>query len=112
MALAGLRWVLGVIVLLESVRFALSAPGHEFGKTGLPLWLPPLLGGSEAIAALLFLAPAATLVGGYALVFIFTIAIGIHFLHGQWDAGSLVIYGMAVIVCITRTTKAEAPHDR
>jgi hypothetical protein len=114
-AISGLRWVLGLVVLLESAHFALSpAAAHQFAKTNLPQWIRPALGGSEVIAALLFLVPAATLVGGYALLFIFAIAIGIHFLHGQFDVGGLVVYGMAVIVCLTHRKNGalEARHDR
>jgi hypothetical protein len=109
LAIPGLRWALGLVVLLESVRFALSAAaGHQFGKTGLPPWIPPALGGSEAVAALLFLAPAARVVGGYALLCIFAVAIGIHFLHGQFDVGGLVVYGMAVIVCMAHRDSGGA----
>jgi hypothetical protein len=104
-ALVGLRWVLGLVVLLESVHFALT-PVSQFAKSGLPLWLPLPLGGSEALAALLFLAPATRLAGGCALLGIFAIAMAIHFLHRQFDVGSLLVYAVAVVVCM------EAPHDR
>jgi hypothetical protein len=98
-AISGLRWVLGIIVLVESAYFALS-PSAQFAKTGLPLWLPPILGGSEAIAAILFLVPAASRLGGWALIFIFAAAAGIHFLHGQFHVGYLFIYAVATFVCL------------
>ena len=107
-AIPGLRWVLALVVLLESAHFAISpAAAHEFAVTGLPQWIPPALGGSEVIAALLFLVPAAIVVGGYALLFIFAIAVALHYLVGQYDVGHLVVYGMAVLVCITNR-KQEA----
>jgi hypothetical protein len=101
-AIPGLRWVLALVVLLESAHFAISpAAPHELAGTGLPQWIPPALGGSKVIAVLLFLVPASIVVGGYALLLIFAIAVGIHFLLGQYDVGHLVVYGMAVIVCMT-----------
>jgi hypothetical protein len=94
--------VLGLVILLESVRFALSsASAHEVARIGLPQWLPAVLGGGEAVAALLLLAPGATMAGGYALLFIFAIAAAIHVLHGQYDVAALVVYAMV-----------EAAHDR
>jgi hypothetical protein len=109
-AILGLRWVLSLVVLLESVQFMVS-PGvaHLFAEMGLPPWIRPALGGIEAVAALLFLIPAASVVGGYALLAVFAIAAGIHFLHGQYEVGSLAVYTMAVIVCMT---DREAPHER
>lgn len=113
-AISGLRWTLGVIVLLESIQFVLSpSAAHEFAKTGLPPWVRPALGGSEIIAALLFLLPVATVVGGYLLLVIFAFAVVIHFLLGEFDVGSLLIYAMAVVVCITHRNNetAEVSHD-
>lgn len=103
LGISGLRWALGLVVLLESAHFALSASaGHQFAKTGLPLWIRPALGGSEVVAALLFLLPAAIFVGGYLLLFIFAIAMVIHFLLGDFaGVGSLIVYSMAVVACLT-----------
>jgi hypothetical protein len=77
LAISGLRWDLGVVVLLEAVRFTFSsAAAHSLSKAGFPQWIRPALGGSEIIAALLFLLPAASLVGSYLLLFIFGVAMG------------------------------------
>lgn len=114
-SITGLRWTLGVILLLESVHFALSrAAARELTRNGLPHWLPPALGGTEALAALLFLVPALSAVGGGTLLAIFAIAAVLHFLQGQFNIGSLVIYAMAVIVCLAHPARqaAETPHDR
>jgi hypothetical protein len=114
-AIPGLRWALGLVVLLESCQFAFSPTAiHHFSKTGLPQWIRPALAGSEIIAALLFLVPAASFAGGYLLLLIFAIAAILHILHREFDVGALVVYAMAVIVCMTqpRQEAPEAPHDR
>lgn len=95
----GLRWSLGLVVLWESCQFAFGqSASRAFAHTGLPQWIRPVLGSSEAIAAILFLVPAASLVGGYALLIIFFLAAVIHILHGWYDVGALVVYAMAVLV--------------
>jgi hypothetical protein len=113
----GLRWVLGLVVFWQAARFALSpSAAHEVARIGIPPWIPPVLGGSEALAALLFLVPAAAALGGYALLIIFAVAIGVHFLHGEYDVGPLLVYAMAVIVCLAhqnhQTLEPNRPHDR
>jgi hypothetical protein len=109
LAILGLQLVLGVVVLLESIHFALSWYAiHHLAKAGLPHWAGPALGCSEAIAALLFLVPAASLVAGWLLLVIFAIAAMIHFTLGEFNVGSLVIYSMAVIVCITYRRRSVA----
>jgi DoxX-like protein len=113
--ISGLRWALGVVVLLESVHFALSASAaRQFANNGLPRWIRPALGGSEIIAALLFLIPGSRLAGGYALVFLFLAGAVIHIRHGDINVGSLIVYGMAVIVCMAHSTKesGEVSNDR
>jgi uncharacterized membrane protein YphA (DoxX/SURF4 family) len=105
-----LRWVLGLVVILESGRFVFStAAAHFLQKTGLPAWIQPTLGISEAIAALLFLLPFTTLPGSYLLLVIFALAALLHVLHGQFDVGELLVYAAAVLVCMT--TKANPPGE-
>lgn len=104
--IAGLRWILGLVVLLQSLLFAFSPSAiHRFAQTGLPLWIRPALAGGEVAAALLFLIPAASIVGSYFLLLIFAIAIVVHFLHRQFDVSSLLVYSMAAIVCMTHRDK-------
>jgi uncharacterized membrane protein YphA (DoxX/SURF4 family) len=110
-----LRWTLGLVVLLESCQFVFSSSAaHFFTKTGLPSWLRPALGGTEIVAAVLFLVPFTTLIGSYLLLVIFGLAALVHILHGQYDVGGLVVYAMAVFVCMARTenTTAEASLER
>jgi hypothetical protein len=107
-AIPALRWTVGLVVLLESCLFAFSASAaHAFAKTGLPLWVRPALGGTEALAALLFLIPPSRVAGGYALLIILGLATLIHLLHGWYDVGALVVYAMAVLVCIPRRARVE-----
>jgi hypothetical protein len=113
LAVSGLRWLLGLVILLESAHFALAAgEAREAANIGLRHWIPVALGGAEAVAALLFLVPAVRLIGGYALLFILAIAVAVHLLHGQYNVGSLVVYGMAVRVCMNYGETVEVPHDR
>jgi|SRR5271155_3376099 len=93
-ALPALRWAVGLVVLLESCRFVLS---HGPIDGGLPGWIRPVIGGSEVLAAILFLLPFARVAGAYLLVIIFAVAALIHVLHGQYDVGALVVYAMAVL---------------
>jgi hypothetical protein len=110
LAVPGLRVVVGLIVALQSAIFAFSAASAQaVARIGLPQWIRPALGGTELVAAILFLIPTTILVGGYALLFIFVIAVAIHFLHGQFDVSALAVYTMAVIVCLTHR---EAPPER
>jgi hypothetical protein len=110
-AVPGLRLALGLVVLLESVHFALSpAAAHDFAQTGLPQWIRPVLGWTEAVAALFFLVPVTTLIGGSALVLIFAAAIAIHFQAGDFRIGGLIVYSMAAIVCIVHRERLYG-HD-
>jgi hypothetical protein len=91
----------GLVVLIESCLFVFSASrAHAFAKSGMPQLIRPVLGGAEIIAALLFLIPPARMIGGYALLVIFTLAALIHILHGQTDVGGLVVYAAAVYTVI------------
>jgi uncharacterized membrane protein YphA (DoxX/SURF4 family) len=101
LAIAGLRWTVGLVVLWQSLEFVFSeSSAKAFAHTGLPAWIRPVLGGVEMVAAIIFLVPAATIVGGYALLVIFLVAVIIHILHGWYDVGSLVVYGMVVFACM------------
>jgi hypothetical protein len=106
-----LRWTLGLAVMLESARFAFSpSAAHFLAQTGLPAWIRPALGIGEILAAILFLSPFARIAGGYLLLAIFALAAVIHVLHGQFDVSGLLVYTVAVLVCMAyrRTTTTEA----
>jgi hypothetical protein len=66
-AISGLRCILGVAVLLESLRFAVThSPAHLLGRVGLPL-----------------LATGVSLVSSYALPFIFPIKEAVEASHDR-----------------------------
>jgi hypothetical protein len=101
LAVPGLRWCVGLIVLWQSWRFMVSTEaGREFAGTGLPSWIRLALGGTELMAAILFLVPVAMVVGGYALLVVFFFATVLHILHGWYDVSALVLYAMAVLVSL------------
>ena len=51
-AIPGLRWTLGLVVLLQSFQFTFSPSAiRHFAQTGLAQWARPALAGSEIIAA-------------------------------------------------------------
>jgi DoxX-like family len=108
LAVSGLQWAVGLVVLLQSAHFALlPVAAHQSAEIGLPPWVRVVLGGSEVIAALLFLTPAAMFIGGYLLLLIFLFAAAIHLLHGNFDVGSLIVYGAAIMVCMAYQSKSQ-----
>jgi hypothetical protein len=110
-----LRRTLGLVVILESCKFVFSsAAAHFLAEAGLPSWIRPVLGGAEIIAAVLFLTPFATVFGSYLLLVIFGLAALVHLLHGQYEVGGLVVYAVAVLVCLAHAENRtpEAAHER
>jgi len=96
-AMTGLHWTVGVIVGVESALFAFSAStARHLSHMGLPPWIGLVIGVIELLASLLFLVPASKRAGGFGLLAIFAIAIVLHFLHGEYNVGPLVVYGAAV----------------
>ena len=99
--IAGLRWAVGLVVLYESCLLAFE-PGRilAFEQSGLPHFIRPFLAGGEILAAVLFLIPRTKVAGSYCLLIVFAIAAAIHIMHGQYGVGALVVYSMAVWVCL------------
>jgi hypothetical protein len=113
-AVEGLRWTLGLVVLLESFRLVFAAQQiHAPWKTGLPQRILRALAGSEIVAAVLFLVPFTNAVGSYLLLLVFFLAATVHILHGQFDVGALAVYGMAVLVSMAHRydETRELAHD-
>ncbi len=112
-AIRVLHWTVGLVVLLESCRTFLGAHAglHSAGHAGALVWVRLALSGAEIVAALLFLVPVTTLVGGYALLAIFALAIAIHALHGEFRGLEiLVLYPAAVFVSLAdRKDRAFLP---
>jgi DoxX-like family len=110
-----LHWAVGLVVMLQSFRFVLSDSAARFLATaGLTAWIRPVLGGVEILAAVLFLLPFTALIGGYLLLAVFACAVVLHLLHGQYDVGTLVVYAVAVLVCVghTKSGPGEFEHGR
>jgi hypothetical protein len=99
-----LRWTLGLVVVLQSFEFVFSSSAaHFLAQAGLPAWTRPALGGSETIAAVLFLVPFTATIGGYLLLVIFGLAALLHILHGQYGVEGLLVYAVAVLVSMAHT---------
>jgi DoxX-like family len=113
-AVWGLQWTVGLVLIIESLRLAFEpSAARHFARTGMPMWMRPALAWTEIAAAILFLVPFTTVVGGYALLVIFAVAALLHVLHGEFDIGVLVVYSMAVLVSLTHrgAASSEFAHD-
>jgi uncharacterized membrane protein YphA (DoxX/SURF4 family) len=101
-ALTVLQWVLGLIILGETLHFTLSSgAAPAFAKTGLPDFVRQGLAWAEIAAALLFLIPRATWAGGWFLIGVLVFAIILHILHGWFDVSALVVYIAATYAVMT-----------
>jgi hypothetical protein len=94
-ALTGLQWTLGVVILIESVLFLLPSAGRDFARTHMPNFVRLILGFGEIAGSVLLLIPRTAIRGGWVLVAVFALAIVIHLLHGMYNIGSLTIYAAA-----------------
>ncbi len=65
---------------------------HDFCRSHIPDVLRLVLGWGEIIGCILLLIPRTAVLGAWILVSIFVLAIVIHFLHGMYNVGNLVIY--------------------
>jgi len=113
-AVVGLQWVVGIVLIVESLRLAFGATAAlHFARAGMPLWMRPVLAWTEIAAAILFLVPFTTVLGGYLLLVTFFVAATLHVLHAEYDIGALFVYGMAVLVSMAyqRPANSEVVHD-
>jgi hypothetical protein len=94
-ALTGLRWTLGLVVLIEAVLFVLPSAGHDFAKTHMPDIVRQVLGWGEIVGAVLLLIPRTAVRGGWMLAGLFVLAIVVHLLHGMFNVGNLAVYTAA-----------------
>ena len=106
-----LRWTLGLVVVLQSLAFIFSASAaHFLAKAGWPAWLQPVLGGSEIIAAVLFLVSFTATIGGYFLLVIFGLAALLHILHGEYGVEGLLVYAVAALVSMAHTKNGSTAN--
>jgi hypothetical protein len=112
LAVQGLRWVLGIVVLWKSFLLlratiaSISALGS--GHTGPHDWVRLVLASVEIVAAAMFLAPVVDLAGSYLLLFVIAFAMLFHALQRDFDFGALPVYAMAVLVWMAHRREAQA----
>jgi hypothetical protein len=103
-AVPGLRWALGLVVLGEGCReflhsiHAVHDHAHALPLLGMRL----ILSSGEIAAATLFLLPRTRVVGSYGLLVVLALAMGIHLARGDWGILSLSVYLMAVLVSLAQ----------
>ncbi len=79
-ALTVLRWSLGLVILIEAILFVMPNARHDFARSHMP----------DAVR------------GAWILVSVFVFAIIIHFLHGMYNVGNLVIYIAAAWIVVEK----------
>ena len=112
LAVQGLRWVLGIVVLCQSFLFLRATIADVqvagSGHIGPHLWIRLVLASVEIVAAAMFLAPVLNLAGSYLLLAVFAFAMLFHALQGHFDVGALPVYAMAVLVWMAHHREAQA----
>jgi len=90
-----LQYSLGIAILIMAVRFVLPSAAHDFARTHMPGFVRLLLGFGEILGSVLLLIPKTVVTGAWLLFATFVMTIFLHFLHGFFDVGSVVIYAAA-----------------
>jgi hypothetical protein len=112
LAVQGLRWVLGIVVLWQScllLRATIAdVQAAGAGHIGPHTWVRLVLATIEIIAVVMFLAPGVNLAGSYLLLAVIAFAMLFHALQGQFDVGPLPVYAMAVLVWIAHRRETQA----
>jgi len=90
-----LRWALGIVILIEAVRFVLPSAAHDFARIHMPAFERMLLGVGEIAGSILMLIPQTATRGAWLLLAVFVMAILLHLLHGMYGIENLVIYAAA-----------------
>jgi uncharacterized membrane protein len=100
-ALTGLQWTLGLVILVEAILFVMPGAAHEFSRTHMPNAVRLILGWGEILGAILLLIPRTAIRGAWVLFVIFMLAILVHFLHGVYSVGNLLVYTAAAWIIAT-----------
>jgi uncharacterized membrane protein YphA (DoxX/SURF4 family) len=90
-----LRLTLGIVILVEAILFILPGAAHSFSRTHMPAVVRMILGVGEIVGCVLMLIPQTAVRGAWLLLAVFVFAILLHFLHGMYDIGNVVIYAAA-----------------
>jgi hypothetical protein len=94
-ALTVLKWILGIVILIEAILFVLPSAAHAFASTHMPNAIRTVLGFGEILGCVLMLYPRTSVRGAWLLLAVFVFAILIHLLHGMYEVGNLAIYAAA-----------------
>jgi len=94
-ALTGLQLTLGVVILIEAIRFVMPSAARGFASTHMPNFVRMVLGWGEIAGCVLMLIPRTAIRGAWLLVAVFVLAIALHLLHGMYEVGNLAIYTAA-----------------
>jgi hypothetical protein len=95
LAVCALRYVLGMVILIEAILLVLPNAAHDFARSHMPAIVRIILGWSEIAGCILLLIPKTAVRGAWLLFAVFIMAILIHLLHGQYNIGSVLIYAAA-----------------
>ena len=90
-----LQYSMGIVILIEAVRFALPGAAHDFARTHMPGFVRLVLEIGEILGSVLLLIPKTVVQGAWLLLAVFVMAILLHLLHGLYGIGYLVIYAAA-----------------
>jgi DoxX-like family len=108
-ALTGLQWTLGLVILIEAIRFVMPGASHDFAPTHMPDIVRQVLGYGEIIGAILLLIPRTAVRGGWLLAGIFVLAMIVHLLHGMLNVGNLAISTAAALAVATGKGTQSTP---
>ena len=109
-AMKALQFGVGFIIILESMLFVLNHDRlPETQSLGAPGRFFVILATCEIVGAILFLISRTMLLGGWILLVVLSVAAVIHILHGQFNVGTLVIYGFAVVA--TMAHYSDGRHE-
>jgi hypothetical protein len=96
-ALTGLQWTLGLVILIEAILFVMPVGARAFASTHFPNVIRLVLGWGEIIGCILMLSPRTAIRGAWILVAVFVLAVVTHLLHGIYGIGNLAIYTAAAV---------------
>ena len=97
-----LQWAVGIVVFIASAETFFNS-AHKLAYGSVHNAFLPLLSGTEALGAVLFLIPKTMRIGSFLLLVVFAIALLFHLAHGEWGVGFLVVYIAAVVAVRANT---------
>lgn len=101
-AFIGFHFILAIVILLQSVwgvKHALSTANHAL----------LILAIVEAAAAIVFMIPRTTRLGGLILLIVFAVAFAIHLLHGELDL-RLLVYAAGTLFIVIHGSAFDEKH--